>query len=712
MQHENNSASKGALHSPKSLLLEKLKEEDLSTRLLALVRLCSFEPAEEALEILHQSNVLCSSDVETRNTAYFVLGKVGNINCVNNLLEAMEGDCDPSVRASATNGISFVFSKLKEEKFEKLQHQLVKVVSRLEKMVLNQDEHDIVRYCGIMTLQSLNSQSAVSCCLNILDESNPSDLLVRSAITTIMQADFPPPEAVLVILKYMNSSNELVRQNVARALAKWPDNMQAREALRKIRDEDTSPIVAASARQSLVSILETSFYYTRTEQKPQEPIRSKMHYRDIMEIFKGNDRRKKMMAMVELEKDLTVPAHLVYELITPLLKDKYIEVRSLACNVLGYISQQERIGSTEHVIVETANELSKVLGDPSEDYAVRAAAAGGLGFLEHVSVLDNLAEALKEDESWLVRFSSAVSLGNLKDSRACPILVEALENEDCFKPEPVNSEIHMMQQAIISALGEIGCECAEKQVLHFVGASEPAIRQRVAECLGSMKATKNVIDALSFLSKDANENVAMAASRSLLGLKRENDNFVLSKYIQLHPFLVKNKHILELGAGVGLPGLVCASLGAKQVTLTDKEDNVKALTLLNNNVELNGLQSSCVVFPIDWGNIYNCDESPLLDLQVILGADVFYDTKQFEPLLMTISSIFHYYPDAVFYTLYQNRSNKRSIGWLLDAWQLKAEEISLETTCTEDRNESFHLFKIGRLLVLPQSSLLLIKVII
>lgn len=75
----------------------------------------------------------------------------------------------------------------------------------------------------------------------------------------------------------------------------------------------------------------------------------------------------------------------------------------------------------------------------------------------------------------------------------------------------------MMQQALISALGEIGCDCAEKQVISLIGSKEPAIRQRVAECLGNMSSFSETVEAaLHFLSKDTNEAVASAACRSLL----------------------------------------------------------------------------------------------------------------------------------------------------------------------------------------------------
>ncbi len=47
---------------------------------------------------------------------------------------------------------------------------------------------------------------------------------------------------------------------------------------------------------------------------------------------------------------------------------------------------------------------------------------------------------------------------------------------------------------------------------------------------------------------------------------------IVSSYLESHPLLIANKTVLELGAGAGLPSLVCASLGARTVVVTDYPD--------------------------------------------------------------------------------------------------------------------------------------------
>ena len=49
---------------------------------------------------------------------------------------------------------------------------------------------------------------------------------------------------------------------------------------------------------------------------------------------------------------------------------------------------------------------------------------------------------------------------------------------------------------------------------------------------------------------------------------------------------IRGRDVLELGAGVGAVGLVCASLGARSVTLTDRDE--AALALMHTNARLNG----------------------------------------------------------------------------------------------------------------------------
>jgi predicted nicotinamide N-methyase len=78
--------------------------------------------------------------------------------------------------------------------------------------------------------------------------------------------------------------------------------------------------------------------------------------------------------------------------------------------------------------------------------------------------------------------------------------------------------------------------------------------------------------------------------------------------------------VLELGAGVGLPGLVARSLGA-EVAQTDYQS--EALLLARVNAALNGVDG-VATFAQDW-RAWN--HPGLYD--VVLGADILYDRSTF-----------------------------------------------------------------------------------
>jgi predicted nicotinamide N-methyase len=67
-----------------------------------------------------------------------------------------------------------------------------------------------------------------------------------------------------------------------------------------------------------------------------------------------------------------------------------------------------------------------------------------------------------------------------------------------------------------------------------------------------------------------------------------------------HPAVVKGKSVLELGAGSGVAGIICAALGASEVWLTDLPS---ALPLIEANLMKNrGSTSNCNVWPCKWGD--------------------------------------------------------------------------------------------------------------
>jgi|Transcript_6521 protein N-lysine methyltransferase METTL21A len=84
--------------------------------------------------------------------------------------------------------------------------------------------------------------------------------------------------------------------------------------------------------------------------------------------------------------------------------------------------------------------------------------------------------------------------------------------------------------------------------------------------------------------------------------------------------LVRGKRVVEIGAGTGLPGLVCAQLGATSCTLTDLPSELK---LLEENVASNDTRSCAVdVDALAWGNLSERFQRERFDLCVC--SDVLY----------------------------------------------------------------------------------------
>ncbi|MCL7040628.1 hypothetical protein MKW94_016120 [Papaver nudicaule] len=133
--------------------------------------------------------------------------------------------------------------------------------------------------------------------------------------------------------------------------------------------------------------------------------------------------------------------------------------------------------------------------------------------------------------------------------------------------------------------------------------------------------------------------------RILTGSWVWDSSVLLSEWItnqQQNEFDLQGKTVLELGAGMGIPGMTAALLGASHVVLTD----VKSLiTGLRNNVDINSLGDRVKVGELVWGSeeswsslVGNIPElAHRIDL--VLMSDVFYDITSMPELGRTLKWI-------------------------------------------------------------------------
>ncbi|CAH0559387.1 unnamed protein product [Brassicogethes aeneus] len=117
-------------------------------------------------------------------------------------------------------------------------------------------------------------------------------------------------------------------------------------------------------------------------------------------------------------------------------------------------------------------------------------------------------------------------------------------------------------------------------------------------------------------------------------------SIVLAKYLEelcgQNTGFLKNKNVLELGAGLGLVGLTAACLGAN-VLLTDLPE---ALPLLKLNIDSNkSVLFSCkgaVKFnSLNWGEKYDNKFNP----DIVLMADCIYYKESIGPLIKTLTEL-------------------------------------------------------------------------
>ncbi|XP_014097783.2 histone-arginine methyltransferase METTL23 [Bactrocera oleae] len=132
------------------------------------------------------------------------------------------------------------------------------------------------------------------------------------------------------------------------------------------------------------------------------------------------------------------------------------------------------------------------------------------------------------------------------------------------------------------------------------------------------------------------------------------------------------KRVLELGAGTALPGILAAKCGAR-VILSDSCILPKSLAHIRKSCSVNNLVpgQDIEVIGLSWGLLLNSVFN-IGPLDLIIGADCFYDPSVFEDILVTISFLLERNTDAKFICTYQERSADWSIEALLKKWKLRS----------------------------------------
>jgi len=107
-------------------------------------------------------------------------------------------------------------------------------------------------------------------------------------------------------------------------------------------------------------------------------------------------------------------------------------------------------------------------------------------------------------------------------------------------------------------------------------------------------------------------------------------SLALTSFLQKETQLIRSKHVLEIGAGIGLPSF---SISREASSLVISDYSTEAVALMEKNIEYLVLQHAKAIY-LDW-NHFPSD----LTADTVLFSDINYDPEQFEALLTLIKQL-------------------------------------------------------------------------
>ncbi|XP_075435860.1 histone-arginine methyltransferase METTL23 isoform X1 [Ascaphus truei] len=150
---------------------------------------------------------------------------------------------------------------------------------------------------------------------------------------------------------------------------------------------------------------------------------------------------------------------------------------------------------------------------------------------------------------------------------------------------------------------------------------------------------------------------------------------VCAQYLWFHRRILTGKRVLELGAGVSLPGVTAAKCGA-DVILSDSAEMPQCLENCRRSCAANNIVGVPVI-GLTWGQI-SPDLLDLPPIDIIVGSDVFYEPEDFEDILVTVRFLMERNAKTQFWTSHQVRSADWTIEALLYKWNLRCSDVPLK----------------------------------
>jgi 16S rRNA G966 N2-methylase RsmD len=172
---------------------------------------------------------------------------------------------------------------------------------------------------------------------------------------------------------------------------------------------------------------------------------------------------------------------------------------------------------------------------------------------------------------------------------------------------------------------------------------------------------------------------------------------LLADYLVQYPELVREKRVLELGAGLGLSGLVAHHLGAATTVLTDGDKYVLAQLRSNmlQNTSSSSSGSSIECRTLLWGKKTTTTTTPPPSedekFDVLLGADVIYGWDSFEPLLDTVVAWMKKKKQQQHGTTTKEKEEEEQSSQFLLSWKTRYNGVPVDTvkSAARDRHLSW-----------------------
>ncbi|KAF9769035.1 hypothetical protein IL306_013591 [Fusarium sp. DS 682] len=206
------------------------------------------------------------------------------------------------------------------------------------------------------------------------------------------------------------------------------------------------------------------------------------------------------------------------------------------------------------------------------------------------------------------------------------------------------------------------------------------------------------------------ENQSLISGSGTTGLRTWEAALHLGSYLCQNRHIVKDKRVLELGAGTGYLSILCANfLDAQHVIASDGSDDV--INNLPDNFFLNDLQDSTRVTPMDvkWGHALMGTEEDKWNggrpIDVVLGADITYDKSVIAALIGTLLEVFDLHPHVEVFISATQRNEKtfqafldqcQANGLAVEVLQFPIPKWEVQQGPFYNDNVAIHICKVSR----------------